>query len=95
MKLLGKPKLEESKRKYPEAKGQLTAWADEIERGSWANPNQLVDQYPYASVIGTNVVFNIKGRKFRLWTQIAFKTSVVTVIDFGPHHVYDRWEIKK
>jgi mRNA interferase HigB len=36
-------------------------------------------------------VFNLKGKKFRVEVQIAYKSGIVTVKRIGTHAEYNRW----
>ncbi|MCH6589863.1 MAG: type II toxin-antitoxin system HigB family toxin, partial [Proteobacteria bacterium] len=46
-----------------------------------------------ASFLGDRrVVFNIKGRRYRLDVKVSYKSQVVHVIRIGTHAEYDKWK---
>lgn len=73
-------------------RGQLRAWAAEVEDADWQNTMDIKNRYPSASIIaGGRVVFNLKGNKYRLDARINFPTRIVLVVRVGTHAEYDRW----
>ena len=80
--------------RHAECQKQLSAWEAEIASAEWGSPSDLKLRYPTASILhGNQVVFNIKGNKYRLLTKISFKNAIVTVINFGTHSEYSKWKL--
>lgn len=51
-------------------------------------------RYPRASILsGNRVVFDVKGNRYRMLTQIAFGVGRVVVLKIGTHAEYDRWRL--
>lgn len=92
MKIIGRDKLADFKEKHPEACSQIDSWETEVEDADWSLPQDVKQRYGSASFIGDNqVVFNIKGNKFRLLTQINYKNKIVLVLKAGTHQEYMKW----
>jgi len=77
--------------KNKETENPLRAWYHEVKRADWNNPQDVKAKYRSASIIGGNrVVFNIKGNKYRLVTEINYKIKVVYIRFIGTHKEYDK-----
>ena len=77
--------------KNKEIKSQLEAWYDEAKNAEWKNPQEVKKKYGSASIIGGNkVVFNIKGNKYRLMTEINYQMKIVYIRFIGTHKEYDK-----
>lgn len=95
MRLIGKQRLEDFKRGYPDAREQVEAWEKEVEAAIWKTPHDLKARYPKASLTGKlQVIFDICRNKYRLWVQVTYETGIVLVRKIGTHKEYDKWEIK-
>ena len=79
-------------KKHPDARYPIKALIAEIESADWKRPDDIKARYRSASFLPENIViFNIGGNKYRLETQIAFKTGKVYIKQIGTHKEYDRW----
>lgn len=59
---------------------------------TWRTPVEVKARYVSASFLaGNRVVFNLKGNKYRLDTQIAYQIGVLIVKRIGTHAEYNRW----
>jgi mRNA interferase HigB len=77
--------------KYPNAKTSLLAWYYEFSKLSLRHFNELKTVYGNASIIANNrVVFNIRGKDYRLVVSVNFLKSAVYVVWFGTHAAYDK-----
>lgn len=95
MKINNKKALNTFKESYPDAKQSVDAWQAEVARAEWQTPNELKLQFGSASILkNRNVVFNIRGNKYRLWVQISYKVGVIFVKKIGTHDEYNGWEIR-
>lgn len=93
--LVGRDKLQGFLDDHPDAKGSLGSWEGETKVAEWKMPHEVKNRYPKASIIGgKQVVFNICGNKYRLWTQIAYQTGIVLIRAIGTHEEYEKWQIK-
>lgn len=92
MKIVGRLKLEAFKEEHPDAGSQIDSWVAEVEEAQWRTPLDVKQRYGSASILNDNhVVFNVKGNRYRLKVQIAYKIGVVLIKDVGTHQEYMTW----
>jgi mRNA interferase HigB len=92
MKILGRNILAAFKAEHKDASSQIDAWEAEVGAMKWDRPSDVKARYGSASFLaGNHVVFNIKGNKYRLLVQIAYKTKIVLVKKAGTHQEYMKW----
>jgi mRNA interferase HigB len=92
MKLIGRDKLAEFKRKHSDARSQVEAWTAEVEEAQWGSFHDVKRRYASASSLPDGkVVFNLKGNRYRLRAQVNYKLGIVKVDRVGTHEEYDRW----
>ncbi len=93
MKVIALDIIEDYAAKHPDTKDQLSAWLEEAKAGGWANPIELKQRYPSASLLGGGtVIFNIKGNRYRLEVQINYEYQAIRIIRIGTHAEYDKWK---
>jgi mRNA interferase HigB len=96
MRVLGKKVLSDFYLSHADAESALNTWMLEAEEASWKNINEVWMHYPNASLIPKkNVVFNIKGNKYRLHTIMDFKRGIVLIKRAGTHAEYNTWIFEK
>jgi len=79
---------------HPEAKKQIDAWVEDMEKIRLTSPHELKRRYQQASIIGGGrVVFDICHNRYRLLVVISYNSGIVMVEKAGTHKEYDRWEI--
>jgi mRNA interferase HigB len=95
MRLITRQKLKEYWQRHPDSIDPLKAWVKEVEHAQWASPNDVKIRYPSADPVGVNrVVFNIKGKKYRLVVKIHYNTKVVYVRFIGTHAEYNKINVE-
>ncbi len=93
---MGRPILERFAQGHVEVRQALDAWLREAMTATWRGPAEVKARYVSASFLaGNRVVFNLKGNKYRLDTQIAYQTGVVFVKRIGTHAEYNRWTFEE
>lgn len=94
MKLLGKQLLYDFAEKHADARSQINSWRAEVEGAQWDSPNDLKRRYPRASILKEQqIIFDICGNKYRLWTQISYKNKIVLIKNIGTHNEYEKWNL--
>lgn len=79
--------------RYAEAREPVKAWLAEVEGAEWRGPIAIKERYRSASFLSDNrVIFNIKGTKFRIATQVSYKHQIVLVLRCGSHAEYSKWK---
>ena len=92
MRLVGRNKLEQFKRKHADVRAWISAWVAEVEDAEWRSPQDIKDRYASASVINrTVIIFNVKGNSYRLEVHVSYEAQVVVVIRWGTHAEYNSW----
>lgn len=91
MRILNLPRLEEYKQDHADARGQLDAWRDEVEREEWQTPQDIKRRYKSADFLADNrVIFNIKGNSYRLVVQVRYRGGIVVIEWVGTHAEYSK-----
>lgn len=81
-------------KKYPVAATALLEWYHELMNSSFANFNELKQQFGSASLVGDDrVVFNISGNKYRLVVRVVFEYKAIQIKWFGTHSEYDKIDV--
>jgi len=92
MKLIGRDKIFTFTQKHSDSKSKFDSWESEIKEAQWSTPQDIKKRYSSASFLADNqVVFNIKGNRYRLLVQINYKNQIVLVKKVGTHDEYMKW----
>ena len=93
MRLIGKQLLADFKRKHTDATSQIDAWIAEVEAATWRTTHDIKKRFSSASFLrDRQVVFNIKGNKYRLHIQVNYEFQLVRVKNAGTHEEYNNWK---
>jgi len=96
VRVISKKTLVEYYEKHKEIKSQLETWYHEAKNAEWKNPQEIKQKYASASIIGGNkIVFNIKGNKYRLVTEINYRMKIVYIKFIGTHKEYDKINVEE
>ena len=91
MRLVGRDKLDEFCGAHGDARPWIANWIADAEAAQWRMPKDIKRSYASASFLADNVViFNVKGNRYRLETQIAYNTGIVIVRWIGSHAEYTK-----
>jgi mRNA interferase HigB len=74
---------------YKESVKPLEDWYRTAKKADWNNLPQVRANYSHADLVGTCIVFNISGNKFRLITRIFFQTHKLYIVSILTHKEYD------
>ncbi len=92
MRLIGRDVLCDFKSQYTEARSQINSWEAEVNAARWDRPMDIKQRYASASFLKNNqVVFNIKGNKYRLLVKVDYINKIVLVKKAGSHKEYMKW----
>jgi mRNA interferase HigB len=72
----------------------LKAWFAITKKAGWKNFAEIKQQFGTASAVGTRVVFNIAGNKYRLVVRINYELQIALVRFVGTHKEYDELDVK-
>lgn len=91
MRIIAKGTLREFWLKHADSEQALKAWYQETNKGVWNHPNDIKAEYPSASILANNrIVFNIKGKRYRLIVKINYPYQMVWIRFIGTHAEYDK-----
>ena len=91
MTLLGTEYLDKFKKKHTIASEQIDCWVSDIEGSTFKIPQDIKKKYSSASFLKNNIViFNIKGRDYRLEVKIAYQMGKIKIMWVGTHQEYDK-----
>lgn len=96
MRVISKKILREFWEKHSDSEQQLKSWFQETSNAEWNSPNDIIIEYPSASILSNNrVVFNIKGNKYRLIVRINYDYKMAWIRFVGTHAEYDKIDANK
>ncbi|MBI2969387.1 MAG: type II toxin-antitoxin system HigB family toxin [Gammaproteobacteria bacterium] len=91
MRVVGRELLEKFSTTHGDARAWTNNWIAEVEQATWRTPHDVKRQFAAASFLSDNVaIFNVRGNKYRLETQISYEIGVVGIRWVGTHTEYDR-----
>lgn len=94
MRIISRRILREFWEKHPEACIPLQAWFHDVSCAIWNSPADIKKIYHNASIVANNrVVFNIKGKHYRLVVVVIYQHGVVYIRFVGTHKEYDRIDV--
>lgn len=76
---------------HPHARVPLQAWRRAVQAGAFASFADLKASFGPADKVGTFVVFDVGGNKYRLIAAIHFDRQTLYVRHGLTHAEYDRW----
>lgn len=95
MEIKGLDKIERFKKKHPASRSALAMWARIVESAAWKNISDLHADFPSADLVGSCVVFNIGGNKYRLTAYVSYTLQAVEANRVMTHAEYNREKWKK
>ena len=76
---------------HSDAEQALRAWYAKTKRADWESTSDVKKDYRNASFVANNrVIFNIKGKQYRLVAAINYPYQIVYIRFIGAHNAYDR-----
>lgn len=95
MRIIGRKEIEKFKRKHADSRSSLDNWFRVVSSREWSNFAELRQVFSSADQVGSQIVFNIGGNKYRLIADVNYKAQVLLVRDVLTHQEYDRGGWKK
>ncbi|ABC23281.1 type II toxin-antitoxin system HigB family toxin [Rhodospirillum rubrum] len=96
MRIIAKKVLRAFWDRQPDAEDPLLAWYREVLTEDWDSPAKIKIKYRSASIIrGNRVVFNIKGKSYRLVVKINYAYRIVYIWFIGTHAEYDEINVEE
>ena len=80
--------------RHADATKPIAVWVATAQAATWASIVDVKKTYPTADYVAGYTVFNIKGNKYRLATEISYQVEIIRVHWVGTHAEYDKDEWK-
>lgn len=90
MHVISRKKLKEAAQRHRDLEGPLDAWFRIAKRAEWKGLADVRETFSTADVVSRWTVFNIKGNRYRLITEIIYKTGRIYLRHVLTHAEYDR-----
>jgi mRNA interferase HigB len=91
MRIIAKKTLREFWETNIDAREELSEWYQSIEDGTFKLPQEVIQLYPDADIVGNNrIVFNICYNKYRLIALFKYNIQMVFIRFIGTHKEYDK-----
>lgn len=91
MRVLGRDKIAKFCARHAQARKPLGYWLSVAEEAKWSGPQAVKDRFADASFLANNrVIFNIKGKSYRLVVDAFYSDGVLIVEWVGTHAEYGR-----
>ena len=100
MLLIGRDVLVKAVKTHPDARQWIAAWTATAEDAAWTNLADVRKDYPSADGVELRsriviTVFNVKGNRYRLLTQVDYGGQVVQALELLTHAEYDKEQWKQ
>ncbi len=95
MHVISRKKLKEAALRHSEIEPALDAWFRIAKKAPWQNLADVRRTFASADVVGNWTVFNIKGNKYRLITEINYRFGRIYIRQVLTHAEYDQEKWKR
>jgi len=93
LKVVDTGKIDAFIKRHVDASSWLLSWLAEAKSTQWSSPNEVKMRYSSASIIdGSTIIFDVKGKNYRMEVKISFKTQTLFINRIGTHTEYDKWK---
>jgi mRNA interferase HigB len=95
MHVISRKRLKEAVTRHGDLEAQLDAWFRIVKRADWKNLAEVRKTFSSADVVGKWTIFNIKGNRYRLITEINYSFGRIYIRHVLTHAEYDRgiWKL--
>ena len=91
MRIIAKKALVLFYTEHADAKTALEEWYEKATEAEWENFAEVRQTFNSADLVGNNrIVFNIRGKQYRLVVLVLFRVKMVYIRFIGTHKDYDR-----
>ena len=89
MHIISRKRLKEAATRYRDIEAPLDVWFRIAKRASWQNLADVRKTFANADLVNRWTVFNIKGNRYRLITEINYRFQRVYIRHVLTHAEYD------
>jgi mRNA interferase HigB len=90
MHVISRKRLKEAVARRGDLEAPLDAWFRIAKKAEWKNQADVRKTFSSADAVGKWTVFNVKGNRYRLITEINYVFSRIYIRHVLPHAEYDR-----
>lgn len=94
MHLISRKRLKQAVLRHPELEPALDAWFRITRRALWLSLSDVRETFANADGVEKWTIFNIKGNKYRLVTEINYRFHRIYIRQVLTHAEYDRGKWK-
>jgi mRNA interferase HigB len=95
MHIISRKKLQRAALRHPELESALAAWFRIAKKAYWQDFEDVKLTFAAADAVGKWTVFNIKGNRYRLITELNYRFRRVYIRHVRTHSEYDRGKWKR
>jgi mRNA interferase HigB len=99
MNVISRPAVNRAIQRHPDAASWLNAWWKVAKRELWTSLEHVREAYPQTDQVGSCLVFDVKGNRYRLVAGVRYATSgrrgTLFVKHFLTHAEYNAGDWKK
>lgn len=95
MHIISRKKLKEAEYHHPDVGAPLDAWFRIAKRALWRDISEVRKTFATADPVERWTVFNIKGNKYRLITEINYRYRRIYIRHVLTHAEYDKGKWKQ
>ncbi|MGB6676543.1 MAG: type II toxin-antitoxin system HigB family toxin [Terriglobales bacterium] len=95
MHIISRKRLKEAATRHGDLEAPLDVWFRIVKRASWRNLADVRKTFASADFVNRWTVFNLKGNRYRLVTEINYRFQRVYIRHVLTHTDYDREEWKQ
>ena len=95
MHIISRKRLKEAAKRHADLDSPLDAWFRIVKKAEWNNLADVRKTFSSADAVGKWTVFNVKGNRYRLVTEINYAFGRIYVRHVLTHAEYDRgiWKL--
>lgn len=95
MHIISRKKLKQAGARHPDVGAPLDAWFRIAKRALWQDLSDVRKTFASADAVDKWTVFNIKGNKYRLITEINYRYRRIYIRHVLTHAEYDKGKWKQ
>jgi mRNA interferase HigB len=95
MHVISRKRLKEAVARHPDLEVRLDVWFRIAKKAQWKNLADVRKTFSSADAVGKWTVFNVKGNRYRLITEINYAFGRIYIRHVLTHAEYDRgsWKL--
>lgn len=95
MHLVGSSRLDAFSTRHADARSALAAWTRTVRAARWGNFTEVRSTYNSADPVSPFTVFNVRGNRYRVITEIDYERQTVYIREVLTHAAYDQGAWKR